>query len=175
MLYKDSYVLLSDGTTRKQIKDIVYGDSVSTDDGPATVVGIVKQLDDHHGMQTSDGLCMSMWQPVAVPTGWMFAFETLNSFVPADGDYKYDLLLESGKSHFWASGGADTQLYKCTSLAHGLTGSICAHPFFGTDLCRTELLLYLDPITRVVQLAIRPWLRDLDGMTVGIDPLCVIP
>jgi hypothetical protein len=59
--------------------------------------------------------------------GWAVGADTVGQDVCRDLNVLYNLVLDSG--HIINIGG----IMACT-LAHGLTGPIIGHPFFGTDL-----------------------------------------
>lgn len=167
MLGAESWVLLADGS-RKQLKDVVFGDTLTTDQGNALVNVIVKHKNEWPLVATPCGLQLSMWHPVCISGRWVFPFEFFHDFLPVDNNFQFDLLLQPGKSHFYASCTSTSNLVKCVALAHGITEGVCDHPYFASTACRNDIEA-LANIDHTLCLDTNPWLKDATGVTNGLD------
>ena len=163
----ETRVLMAD-ESMKAIKDIEPGELVWTPNGPATVTALVTC----NTSAKSQPLCrigdgaITPWHPILVPvmprenspTGWKFP-ATLYMYSERMVQTVYNLVLTNG--HIVNAGG----VLACT-LAHGFTGPVIGHDFFGTNkvihaLMRldgwekgrptfTNLVAVKDPVTNMI-------------------------
>jgi hypothetical protein len=121
--------------TFKQIEDLSPGDRVWVPGGNAKVVALVTI---GHGDTTSlmmskvDECFLTPYHPFIHinefgAVGWAVGADTVGQYVCHDLIALYNLVLDTG--HIIEIGGI-----KACTLAHGITGPIISHPFFGTDL-----------------------------------------
>jgi hypothetical protein len=125
-MYDDSFT---------QIQYLKPGDRVWVPGGNAKVVALVTigHGDTRSLMMSKVGECfLTPYHPFihideVGQVGWAVGADTVGQDVCRDLNVLYNLVLDSG--HIINIGG----IMACT-LAHGLTGPIIGHPFFGTDL-----------------------------------------
>jgi Mg-chelatase subunit ChlD len=125
-MYDDSFT---------QIQYLKPGDRVWVPGGNAKVVALVTigHGDTRSLMMSKVGECfLTPYHPFihideVGQVGWVVGADTVGQDVCRDLNVLYNLVLDSG--HIINIGG----IMACT-LAHGLTGPIIGHPFFGTDL-----------------------------------------
>lgn len=156
----DCKVLMADGS-RKAIKDVTpLLDRVWTPTGPAVVTALVTCNSDPKSQPMSmiNGLSITPWHPILVKNVWRFPAD-LYFYTERMLQTVYNFVLETG--HI-----VDVEGIQACTLAHGITGPVIGHDFFGTqavveDLKKvagwdegrptfTKLVAVKDPVTNMI-------------------------
>jgi len=126
-------VLMDDGEWT-EVRHVNPGDVVA---GGHKVIALVKVGMDVESVKMSKvvtdvGTCvLSPWHPYLIGDTWVVGQETVGSEdVPTNTVYNF--VLESG--HI-----VDIEGVRCCTFAHGFTGPVIEHPFFGTNAIIEEL------------------------------------
>eukprot|EP01114_Cavostelium_apophysatum_P023812 TRINITY_DN908_c0_g1_i1.p1 TRINITY_DN908_c0_g1~~TRINITY_DN908_c0_g1_i1.p1 ORF type:complete len:832 (+),score=277.31 TRINITY_DN908_c0_g1_i1:122-2497(+) len=127
-------VQMADGTT-KQVQQIMKGDLVSTGNGAAEVLCVLKTIC-HKGktqiVELSGGLLVTPYHPVRIQGKWTFPCDLA---APSERNCAaiYSFLLK--EHHVMIINGVE-----CVSLAHGIEGdAVVSHPYFGTNAVVEDL------------------------------------
>lgn len=136
-LQGDSKVAMADGS-RKQLRHVRAGDVLATRKGqaPSRVRCVVKAMQTD-GMAElvqlpGSALLATPWHPVRRKgTQWVFPANVGTSKrMPCDT--VYNLLLENGSY-------AVIEGWECVTLAHGLSGAVVGHSYYGTEAVVRDL------------------------------------
>ncbi|KAI9208346.1 hint-domain-containing protein [Polychytrium aggregatum] len=162
-------------TTFKHIEDLVAGDQLhipaagqdTSDARSATVLCVIKtpQLPLHKTalVKLADKAILTPWHPVLLPGSdiWSFPSELADTHYSTECPAVYNLVLDQGHV-IELDGGIQS-----VTLAHGFSGDIREHRYFGSQLC-LESLQQLDGFEQG-RVIVRGILRDEDGNVCGFD------
>jgi len=133
----DSKVAMADGS-HKQLRNIHTGDLLATRKGqpPSRVQCVVKSVQgdgvaDLVKLPGSD-LLATPWHPVRKGTQWVFPIN-VGTTKRVSCDAVYNLLLEDGCY-------AVIEGWECVTLAHGLTGDVVSHSYYGSQAVVHDLM-----------------------------------
>lgn len=131
----DARVLLADGVSRVAIQDLAPGTAVWTPSGPAAVRALVICHSTARAQpmtRLNDRLFVTPWHPVKDAAGeWTFPTR-LAGFMDRLLKTVYNLVLTSG--HI-----VDIEGVQAVTLAHGISGPVVGHPFFGSEAILRDL------------------------------------
>lgn len=137
LLQGDSKVAMADGS-QKKLRDLHVGDLLATKKGqsPSRVRCVVKsvQTDGTADLIKLPGseLLATPWHPVRKGTQWVFPVD-VGTTKRVSCDAVYNLLLDDGCY-------AVIEGWDCVTLAHGLTGDVVSHSYYGTKAVVRDLM-----------------------------------
>ena len=117
------------------VKEIRVNDFVTTPDGPAKVLCVIKSkiVGGLCKLVNIDGLLITEWHPVRINGKWYFPKEyPLGKYDEFRCEYVYDYVLDRG--HVVIINGVE-----CVTLAHNFQEDIVRHSFFGTGAVIRDL------------------------------------
>ena len=120
----DNQIRMGDNSFKK-IKDVKVGDTVATPSGSARVRYTVecRQHAKSQPMTQYGDLSITPWHPIRIGGEWKFPAEVAG-YTSRPVDVVHNFVLESG--HIVYVGGVE-----CCTLAHGFSGPVIEHAFFG--------------------------------------------
>ena len=133
----DSKVAMADGTYKK-LKDIHAGDLLATRKGqPASRVQCVVKSVQTDGIADlvklpGSNLMATPWHPVRKGKQWVFPID-VGTTKRVSCDAVYNLLLKDGRY-------AVMEGWDCVTLAHGLTGDVVGHSYYGSQAVVHDLM-----------------------------------
>jgi hypothetical protein len=157
-------VVMSDDSL-KYIRDIVFGDIVKTDDGNATIEGIIRRVLEVENVYLSNGVPISLKHPVFIDGEWKYP---PLSEARASTSFQTDFILNEGKSHFYVKISPERESIKCVSLAHGLEINVPDNNYFKSQQCREDFqVLYNE--NKKCSFNESQWVRNDQGVITGVD------
>jgi Hint-domain/VWA / Hh protein intein-like len=154
----DCLVEMADKTFQ-MVKQVKSGDYLSTPEGPARVLYKLESAV-HSGcleMFQIGKLIITPWHPVKLAGAWTF---------PATVPSLKSVVLETFTVHNFVLDLGHVITIEGTQVVtagHSFTDSICAHPYFGTDLIRKDLSRFVEGTLRIAGVE-----RDEDGLVCGL-------
>jgi hypothetical protein len=120
---------------KRLVKHIQEGDYLSTPEGPARVICVIKSLVPNGctDLVELNGMYITPWHPIRVNGKWYYPCEYSGGILDMTTcEYVYDFVLDKG--HIVNINGNEV-----VTLAHNFTGPVIEHEFFGTQRVLDDL------------------------------------